>query len=103
MYYNLVHEDYNDAVESYASVKRLKGKLKKGPVRLRTTGVNNDNTNQKGLRKIIKRNINVTGFDQVFDVLITCIFTLLVNLLYDNYFVSTLLLWCSSKFKLIVV
>ncbi|CAI6343226.1 unnamed protein product [Macrosiphum euphorbiae] len=60
-----VHEDYNDAVESYASVKRLKGKLKKGPARLRTTGVNNDNTNQKGLRKIIKRNINVTNFDQM--------------------------------------
>ncbi|XP_022179342.1 serine/arginine repetitive matrix protein 1-like isoform X3 [Myzus persicae] len=60
-----VHEDYNDAVESYASVKRLKGKLKKGPVHLRTTGVNNDNTNQKGLRKIIKRNINVTNFDQM--------------------------------------
>ncbi|KAL5239592.1 hypothetical protein ACI65C_007002 [Semiaphis heraclei] len=59
-----VHEDYNDAVESYASVKRLKGKLKKGPVHLRTTCVNNDNTNQKGLRKIIKRNINVTNFDQ---------------------------------------
>lgn len=60
-----VHEDYNDAVESYASVKRLKGKLKKVSVRLRTTGVNNDNTNQKGLRKIIKRNINVTDFDQM--------------------------------------
>uniref|UniRef100_A0A2S2NVM6 Uncharacterized protein n=1 Tax=Schizaphis graminum TaxID=13262 RepID=A0A2S2NVM6_SCHGA len=98
-----VHEDYNDAVESYASVKRLKGKLKKAPVRLRTTGVNNDNTNQKGLRKIIKRNINVTDFDQVFDVLITCIFILLVNLLYDHYFVSNSLLWCSLKFKLIVV
>ncbi|XP_025192497.1 serine/arginine repetitive matrix protein 1-like isoform X2 [Melanaphis sacchari] len=60
-----VHEDYNEAVESYASVKRLKGKLKKAPVRLRTTGVNNDNINQKGLRKIIKRNINVTDFDQM--------------------------------------
>jgi len=103
IYYNLVHEDYNDAVESYASVKRLKGKLKKGPARLRTTGVNNDNTNQKGLRKIIKRNINVTNFDQVFYVLITCIFILLVNLFYDNNFVSILLLWCSPKFKSVIV
>jgi len=103
IYLNLVHEDYNDAVESYASVKRLKGKLKKVSVRLRTTGVNNDNTNQKGLRKIIKRNINVTDFDQVFDVLITCIFILLVNLLYHHHFVPILLLWCSPKFKLIVV
>ncbi|KAL4097809.1 hypothetical protein QTP88_022521 [Uroleucon formosanum] len=97
-----LHEDYN-AVESYASVKRLKGKLKKGPARLRTSVVNNDNTNQKGLRKIIKRNINVTNFDQVFYVLITCIFILLVNLFYDNYFISILLLWCSPKFKSIVV
>lgn len=80
----LDHEDFNDAVESYASVKRLKGKLKKVPVRLRTS-VNNDNTNQKGLRKIIKRNIIVTDFDQVFDVLITCIFIFLVNLFCSQF------------------
>lgn len=55
-------------------MKRPKGKLKKVPARLRTTCVNNDNTVQKGLRKIIKRNINVTDFDQVFEVLITCIY-----------------------------
>ncbi|VVC45490.1 Hypothetical protein CINCED_3A007814 [Cinara cedri] len=58
-------EDYNDEVKSYASVKRLKGKLKKVPVHLRTTGLNNDRNIQKGLRKIIKRNVNVTDFDQM--------------------------------------
>jgi len=58
-------EDYDDEIQSYASVKRLKGKLKKVPIRMRATGVNNGNTVQKGLRKIITRNINVTDFDQM--------------------------------------
>lgn len=86
IYSCLDQEDYCNEAESYASVKRLKGKLKKVPVRSRTTGVNHDTTIQKGLRKIIKRNINVTDFDQVFDVLITSIFFLLVNLLYMAYY-----------------
>lgn len=58
-------EDFDEEVKSYASVKRLKSKLKKLPMRLRTSGVNNDNTIQKGLRKVITRNINVTDFDQM--------------------------------------
>lgn len=70
----LDEEDYGDKVESYASCKRLKGKFKKVPVCL-PSGVNNDKTIQKGLRKIIKRNVNVTDFDQVFYVLITCVFS----------------------------
>jgi len=69
-------QDYDDEIQSYASVKRLKGKLKKVPIHMRATSVNNGNTVQKGVRKIIMRNINVTDFDQVFDVLITCIFPL---------------------------
>lgn len=73
-------------------MKRLKGKLKKVPVHLRTTGVSNDRKIQKGLRKIIKRNVNVTDFDQVFDVLVTFIFFLLVNLLYDYHFVPRIYL-----------
>lgn len=75
IYHCLDQEDFEE-IESYASVKRLKGKLKKVPVRLRTSGVNNDNTIHKGLRKIITRNVNVTDFNQVFDVLITCIYPL---------------------------
>lgn len=76
-YFCLDEEDYDDEVESYASVKRLKGKLKRVPVHLRSMSVNNDNSIQKGLRKIIKRNINVTDFNQVLIiVLITCIFPL---------------------------
>lgn len=101
----LDQEDYSNETESYGSVKRLKGKLKKVPARLRTTGVNHDTTIQKGLRKIIKRNINVTDFDQVFDVLITSIFFLLVNLLYTYYFVPYLHLYglYSQKVKFVVV
>lgn len=102
----LDQESYSNQTESYASVKRLKTtKLKKVPARLRTTGVNHDTTIQKGLRKIIKRNINVTDFDQVFDVLITSIFFLLVNLLYTYYFVPYLHLYGlkSHKVKFVVV
>jgi len=98
-------EDYDDEIESYASVKRLKGKIKKIPARLRTTGVNNDKTVQKGLRKIITRNINVTDFDQVFEVLITCIFSslsinyimLTILFLIYNYMISM-----SSKIRNVV-
>lgn len=101
----LDQEEYSNETESYASVKRLKGKLKKVPARSRTTGVNHDTTIQKGLRKIIKRNINVTDFDQVFDVLITSIIFLLVNLLYTYTFVPYLHLYGlkSHKVKFVIV
>lgn len=67
------------------------------PGRLRTTGVSNDNSVQKGLRKIIKRNVNVTDFDQVFDVLITCIFSHLFILLYTYQYVSNIIYTISIK------
>lgn len=63
---------------------------------LRTTGVSNDRKIQKRLRKIIKRNVNVTNFDQVFDVLKTCIFFLLVNFLYGYHFVPRIYLYMIS-------
>lgn len=61
---------YNDEVDSYSSAKRLKGNCKKVPLHFQVTGVSNNNMKQKGLKKIIRQNINVTDIDQVFDVLI---------------------------------
>lgn len=95
-------EEYGNEVETYSSVKRLKGKLKKIPVRLQTSSINKDNTIQKGIRKIIKRNINVTNFDQVFYVLITCIFSWLFYLLYASHFIY-LNNPCLQKFEFIRV
>lgn len=72
----------NDEVESYSCAKRLIRNNKKVPLHFGVKGVSNNNMKQKGLKKIIRQNINVTDIDQVFDVLIICnfIFTL-VNLL----------------------
>ncbi|XP_025411934.1 serine/arginine repetitive matrix protein 1-like isoform X2 [Sipha flava] len=67
-------EVYDSEEESYTNVKKQKAKLKKVPLHSRKV-VNSGNTIQKGFKKIKKRNINVTDFDQVFDVLITCIFS----------------------------
>ncbi|XP_060872402.1 uncharacterized protein LOC132946423 isoform X2 [Metopolophium dirhodum] len=56
---------YNDEVDSYSSAKRLKGNCKKVPLHLRVTGVSNNNMKQKGLKKIIRQNINITDIDQM--------------------------------------
>ncbi|XP_060872401.1 uncharacterized protein LOC132946423 isoform X1 [Metopolophium dirhodum] len=78
---------YNDEVDSYSSAKRLKGNCKKVPLHLRVTGVSNNNMKQKGLKKIIRQNINITDIDQVFDVLIIYnFFFTFVNLLYYYHF-----------------
>lgn len=97
----LGQEEYDNGGESYANVKRPKAKLKKVPVHLRT-GVNSGNTIQKGFKKVKKRNINVTDFDQVFDVLITFNLILLVNLC-AYHIVPNLYNILPSKFNLIVV
>lgn len=107
-YYLNIHldqEDYDDEIQSYASVKRLKGKLKKVPIRMRTTGVNSGNTVQKGLRKIITRNINVTDFDQVFVILFTCIFSFwsqYYNMFIILFLIHTCMNFISSKNQTIV-
>lgn len=98
-------QEYDSEGESYTNVKRQKAKLKKVPIHLRTV-VNSGNTIQKGFKKIKKRNINVTDFDQVFDVLITCIFsywsTLLAYHIIPNSFnifvlQNSILPWFSFK------
>jgi hypothetical protein len=65
---------YDSEGESYTNVKKQNAKLKKGPMHLSTV-VNSGNTIQKGFKKIKKCNINVTDFDQVFYIVITCIFS----------------------------
>lgn len=69
-------------------------------MRLRTSGVNNDSTIHKGLRKIIKRNVNVTDFNQVFDVLITCIYPL--DQLLHTFFLFLIHISMISKIKFTV-
>ncbi|XP_016663421.1 uncharacterized protein LOC100569986 isoform X2 [Acyrthosiphon pisum] len=56
---------YNDEVDSYSSAKRLKGNCKKVPLHFQVTGVPNNKMEQKGLKKIIRQNINVTDIDQM--------------------------------------
>ncbi|XP_050441875.1 serine/arginine repetitive matrix protein 1-like isoform X2 [Adelges cooleyi] len=58
-------ENYTDDKKSYASVKRLKGKLKTAPTLLRRAGITQNITIHKGLRKLKKRNISVTDFNQM--------------------------------------
>ncbi|XP_026805558.1 probable myosin light chain kinase DDB_G0279831 isoform X2 [Rhopalosiphum maidis] len=68
-------DQYNDYDgESYTSIKRLKSNFKKVPLHSKVTGAHNNNTKLKGLKMIIRQNINVTDIDQVFDVLIICNF-----------------------------
>ncbi|XP_050523771.1 serine/arginine repetitive matrix protein 1-like isoform X2 [Daktulosphaira vitifoliae] len=62
---NLLEKNLEDKEESYESVKKLKGKLKKVPSRLRTIGITENLTIHKGLRKMKKRNISVTDFNQM--------------------------------------
>jgi hypothetical protein len=70
MKYCFCLDQYNDYDgESYTSAKRLKSNFKKVPLHSRVTGAHNNNTKLKGLKMIIRQNINVTDIDQVFDVL----------------------------------
>ncbi|XP_025199290.1 uncharacterized protein LOC112597451 [Melanaphis sacchari] len=83
--------NYNDELESFTNAKRLKDNFKEVPLHLRVTGVPDYNIKQKGLKKIIRQNINVTDIDQVFDVLIICkvLFTF-VNLIYFYHLIPIL-------------
>jgi hypothetical protein len=95
MKYCFCLDQYNDYDgESYTSAKRLKSNFKKVPLHSRVTGAHNNNTKLKGLKMIIRQNINVTDIDQVFDVLnhmqFFFFFFFFVNLIHYYYFIPIL-------------